>query len=121
MRFVRFNVWLWKWRDRDLDLVIYEKPIPFHSGQAASQLAFGLSSRVEEFCARFDIRCGCVQPNVLKKHATGHGNATKDAMVKLAQQVFGIQSADDNECDALWLLDYAKAKFLKSETIRRSA
>lgn len=119
-RFVRFTVWLYKWHERNLDLVVYEKPIPFHSGQAAAQLSYGLSSRVEEFCARYAIRCECVQPNVLKRHATGHGNATKEMMVKMAQ-VLKAGVSDDNECDALWLLDYAKVKFGKADTVRRSA
>jgi hypothetical protein len=119
MRFVRFTVWLYRWKERNLDLVIYEKPIPFHSGQAASQLAFGFSSRVEEFCARYDIRCECVQPNVLKKFATGNGRAEKANMIRFAQALKpGVE--DDNEADALWLLEYAKARFTNSQ-IERSA
>lgn len=111
-RFIRFNVWLYRWYERNVDLVVYEKPIPFHSGQAASQLAYGFSSRVEEFCARYDLRCECVQPNVLKKFATGNGAAKKENMIRFAQALKpGV--TDDNEADALWLLEYAKAKFAK--------
>jgi hypothetical protein len=118
-RFVRFTVWLYKWQKRNLDLVIYEKPIPFHSGQAASQLAFGFSSRVEEFCARYGIRCECVQPSILKKFATGNGAAKKENMIRFAQALKpGV--TDDNEADALWLLEYAKAKFMNNK-IERSA
>ncbi len=107
-RFIHFNVWLYKWSERDLDLVIYEKPIPFHSGQAAAQLAYGFSTRVEEFCARLRIRCESVQPNVLKKFATGNGRAEKAEMIRFAQALKkGV--TDDNEADALWLLEYAKS------------
>lgn len=114
-RLVRLTVWLYKWQHRNLDLVIYEKPIPFHSGQAASQLAYGFSSRVEEFCSRYDIRCECVQPNVLKKFATGNGRTEKANMIRFTQALkAGV--TDDNEADALWLLEYAKAYFLPKST-----
>lgn len=111
-RFIRFHHWLYKWAPMNLDLIVYEKPIPFHAGQAASAVAFGLSTRVEEFAARHMIRCECVPPTVLKKWATGQGNADKAMMVKMGKQVFKSDLVDDNECDALWLLDYAKAKLV---------
>lgn len=108
-RFIRFNHWLYKWRERGLDLVVYEKPIPFHSSQSASMVAFGLASRVEEFCARGNIRCEAVANTSIKKWA-GAGRSDKEAMVKAAQ-ILKPGVLDHNEADAIWLLDYAVAHF----------
>jgi hypothetical protein len=112
-RFVRFNVWLYGWKDLGLKLVVYEHP--HHRGGAATECAYGLSTRVEEFCSRHYIRCESVHTATLKKHATGHGHATKDMMVKMAQ-VLKPGVSDDNESDALWLLDYAKSHILRSDS-----
>ena len=47
----------------------------------------------------------------VKKHATGNGNAGKDAMKDAAVTRFKRVIEDDNECDALWILDFAKKEF----------
>ncbi len=47
-----------------------------------------------------------VEVKTLKKFATGNGNANKDMMVKAAFKKGWIPQ-DDNEADALWILEYA--------------
>jgi hypothetical protein len=107
-RFVRFSVWLYKWRDWNLDLVVYEQA--HHRGGAATECAIGLSTRVMEFCARYRIACRSVHSQALKKFATGNGRADKIEMIRAAQRLKpGV--SDDNEADALWLLEYALANF----------
>lgn len=109
-RYIRFNFWLYQWKDRKLDLLVYERPIPFHMSGASAEVAFGFSTRVEEFCSRHNIRRKLVTPSALKKFACGNGRARKPEMLRFAQALKpGI--VDDNECDALWLLHFAKAKF----------
>lgn len=51
--------------------------------------------------------------NVIKKHATNNGNASKRMMVDAAITKWGrpFEDTDDNEVDALWLLDLAKKEF----------
>lgn len=44
-----------------------------------------------------------VTPATLKKYATGKGNADKTAMAIAALKRFGLEFADDNQCDAAWL------------------
>ena len=44
-----------------------------------------------------------VAPAILKKYATGKGNANKTAMVLAAHKRLGYDGTDDNEADALWL------------------
>lgn len=49
-----------------------------------------------------------VSPTEVKKHATGKGNAGKPLMVAAAQAKWGNGITDDNEADALWILDFAQ-------------
>jgi Holliday junction resolvasome RuvABC endonuclease subunit len=49
-------------------------------------------------------------PREIKKHATGKGNANKDSMLAAARQR-GWHPADDNEADALWILDLARSEY----------
>lgn len=44
-----------------------------------------------------------VPPAVLKKYATGRGNADKTAMAVALQKRWGIELGDDNKVDAWWL------------------
>jgi len=48
----------------------------------------------------------------LKKFATGHGNADKQGMIAEARRRFKADLADDNEADALWILDWARREIL---------
>jgi len=41
----------------------------------------------------------------IKKHATGKGNASKPMMIEAAKNKLGYTGSDDNEADALWILD----------------
>lgn len=50
----------------------------------------------------------------IKRHATGRGNANKEAMMA-AIRALGHQPADDNEADALALLDFALARWQENE------
>jgi Holliday junction resolvasome RuvABC endonuclease subunit len=51
-----------------------------------------------------------VGPSVLKKFATGKGNASKaEMMARTAQDFPGVPFRDDNDSDALWLAEMAKA------------
>lgn len=44
-----------------------------------------------------------IGPSVLKKFATGKGNASKDAMILAAARRFPTFVGDNNQADALWL------------------
>lgn len=59
------------------------------------------------FCEDNGIEYRSYSPSDIKKHATSKGNANKDAMVAAARQRWP-HVTDDNEADALWLLDLAK-------------
>ena len=62
---------------------------------------------IKSWCEDNSIEYRGYSPSEIKKHATGKGNANKAAMKKAAIEKFG-RVEDDNEADALWLLDLAK-------------
>ena len=47
----------------------------------------------------------------MKKFATGKGNADKGQMIEACQEKLNIQTNDDNEADALWILEWAKENY----------
>ena len=50
-----------------------------------------------------------VNPRSLKKYATNWGKAQKWQMIRAARTILGAAPQDDNEADALWVLDYARS------------
>jgi hypothetical protein len=118
MRYYRFNTWLLEFVKSNLHVICFEQA--HHRGGAATEVAAGFSTRVLEFCARNRVEHFAVHSATLKKFATGHGNAKKPDMIAAAQKLKpGI--TDDNEADAIWLLEYARREILKEQKQRRSA
>jgi crossover junction endodeoxyribonuclease RuvC len=112
MRYLRFNRWLEEMASADPrpDVIVFEQA--HHRGGAATEVAAGFSTRVLEFCARHGIEHASVHTATLKKFATGKGNADKEAMLGAARERFKPNLADDNEADALWILEYASNEIL---------
>jgi Holliday junction resolvasome RuvABC endonuclease subunit len=54
----------------------------------------------------FKIPYRGVPVGTIKRHITGRGNADKDAVIA-AVRALGFDPVDDNEADALALLDWA--------------
>ena len=110
MRYLRFNRWLadlYMTRtalETTLDCVVYEQT--HNRGGAATEVAAGFATRVQEFCASRGIQHAAAHSATLKKFATGRGNADKAGMARAAK-LRGWTATDDNEIDARWLLDYA--------------
>ena len=119
MRFVRFVRWLQEMTllthsdsrgDETkavplVNLIAYEAP--HHRGGAATEIACGFSTRIHELCARYEIQHASVHTATLKKHATGFGKASKEAMKLNAFKVWGIDVKTDDEADALAVLAWA--------------
>ncbi len=109
MRYVRFNRWLGDIAPA-VALVVYEQT--HNRGGGATEVAAGFATRVQEFCARAGIEHTAIHSAVLKKFATGRGNAKKPDMIAAARERCGYLGADDDEADALLLLAYARAELL---------
>jgi Holliday junction resolvasome RuvABC endonuclease subunit len=111
MRFIRFRRWL----EEILALTrpglcVYEQA--HHRGGHATELLVGMATRLQEACAEKGMEYTAVHSATLKKASCGSGRADKSAMIAEARRRFpGREIADDNEADALMLLEYARAKF----------
>lgn len=88
-----------------VDVVAYEL-VRRHEGVKAAHVYGGLLALVEMQCESFGIPVRTVEVAHVKQHATGKGNVGKPAMVAAAQKR-GWMPIDDNEADALWILDWA--------------
>jgi len=106
MRFVRFKRWLsslvagGRWPA----LVAYEQT--HHRSSAATEVAAGFATLVQEFCAPNDIEHTAVRSATLKRWPPGKGDADKRVVLAaVAQRWKAVEG--DNEADAIALLHYA--------------
>lgn len=107
MRYVRFVDFLKKLPKPDR--VAYEE-VRRHKGIDAAHAYGGFQSALMSWCEAEEIPYEAYPVGVIKKHATGKGNANKEAMVQAARVKWrGIEVKDDNQADALWLLDLVRS------------
>ena len=97
-----------------VDLVVFEQVMHGGpNGQRPMIVQAELQGVMKLWCEEHVIEYKGYGPNVIKKHATGKGNAKKAMMVDAAcvrwKRVF--QDSDENEVDALWLLDLGMKEF----------
>ena len=79
-----------------------------HLGVDAAHAYGGYLSHVGSYCEEAGIPHTGIPVGTIKKHATGKGNANKDAMIAAASKAHPDQLiVDDNQADALMLLSYA--------------
>jgi len=107
--FLRFRSWLQELHERTdgLDLVLFEE-VRAHRGTAAAHLYGGFLAHLTAWCEERDVPYEGVPVGTIKRHVAGKGNASKDEVVA-AMRARGFEPADDNEADALALLDWARA------------
>lgn len=108
MRFLRFKRWLTeiKQTSNGIDAVYFEE-VRRHLGVDAAHAYGGFMAHLTAWCEHHHIPYQGIPVGTIKKHATGRGNASKDEMLAAARAL-GHSPADDNEADALALLDYAR-------------
>lgn len=97
-----------------VDLVAYEQS--FRRGGAATEVAGALVGLTQRACAMYGVEHVAVAVTTLKKFATGRGNADKSEMIVRAYSRWPDQfrlgePPDDNQCDGLWLLEYANVMY----------
>jgi len=110
LMFLRFR----KWLDTLIkvfppDLVGYEQA--HHRGGASTEMGVGLTTRIQEICAKHKIEPAPVHTTTLKKFATGKGNASKDEMVAAATKILMREPIDDNEADAVHVARHTAAEY----------
>lgn len=102
------NFWNELQRIGAVDDVYYEL-VMRHVGTHAAHVYGGFVAMLEHWCRSWHTRAipmHGIPVGTVKKHATGKGNAKKWEMVMAAKGKF-LKCAvkDDNEADALWVLD----------------
>lgn len=94
-----------------LNLLVFEAArhaAPKMQGALVVQSEF--QAVIKLWCEKRNLVYRGYSPSEVKKHATGKGNANKEAMVNAAKARWP-QVRDDNEADALWILDMAKKEY----------
>jgi crossover junction endodeoxyribonuclease RuvC len=83
------------------DIVVVEGPSFGSTGSSFHQLG-GLWWIITRLVQR-EHQMMVASPSVIKKYATGKGNADKDAMMLMTARRFPTFEGDNNAADALWL------------------
>ena len=114
MRLIRLGSKLKEVLDSEgIDLLAYEAAR--NQGpkmQGALVVQSELQATIKLFCEDSGIEYRGYSPSELKKHATGKGGSGKPAMLAAAQEMWpGKVFVDDNQVDALWLLDLAQSEY----------
>ena len=104
MRYVRFARWLDEMGGVGLGQIAFEE-VRRHAGTDAAHVYGGLMATLTSWAEVRGIPYQGVPVGTIKKHATGKGNAPKDAMIAAAV-ARGFSPKDDNEADALALLHW---------------
>lgn len=105
------NLWWWLTHAHalyGLTCVVQERPFTHKGFPGTNAVPFGLQMATQMWCEHKGLNWSAVPPATIKKHATGKGNARKEAMLETARVRWPELDVDDhNAADALWLLDYA--------------
>ena len=79
--------------------------------QGALTVQAELQSVIKVWCHDAHVQYRGYSPTEIKKHATGKGNAGKPAMLAAAERKWPtVEIVDDNQADAMWLLDLAQTE-----------
>lgn len=105
VKFLKFKQWLAEFDSIEIDRVYYEK-VMNHSSVYAAHAYGGFLALLIVWCERREIPYTGIGVGTIKKSWTGRGNASKREMIDEAVNR-GFDPADDNEADALALLDCA--------------
>ena len=107
MRFLRFKNWLTEVKNTAGGIdAVYLEEVRRHAGTSASQIYGGWLAILTAWCEHHSIPYQGVPVGTIKRHVTGKGNASKDAVIA-AVRARGFAPADDNEADAIALLLWA--------------
>jgi Holliday junction resolvasome RuvABC endonuclease subunit len=110
MRYLRFSDWLNDLSDHAGPFkTIWFEEVRSHKGVDAAHAYGGFLATLTQWAEKESIPYAGVSVGTIKKHATGQGNANKDAMIE-AVKARGFKPQDDNEADAIALLLWAVDK-----------
>ncbi len=110
MIWLRFRAWLQEINETSggVAVVVFEEVVA-HRGVAASHCYAGFLAHLTAWAEANRIPYQGVPAGTIKRHVTGKGNADKAAVIGAVRRL-GFAPADDNEADALALLNWAIAQ-----------
>lgn len=115
MRYLKFKQWLTELKNKygQFDEVHFEE-VRMHRGKGkngrvtfnvdAAHAYGGFVATLTAWCEHYQTPYAAMPVGKIKKHITGKGNANKQAVIK-AVKAKGFNPVDDNEADAIALLD----------------
>lgn len=107
MRYLRFKHWLTETKNVTGSIsAVYFEEVRRHAGVDAAHAYGGFLAHLTAWCEHHQIPYEGVPVGTIKRHATGKGNADKDAVIAVIKAK-GFAPEDDNEADALALLFWA--------------
>lgn len=110
MRLIRFRAKLCEIiASERINLIVYERPGGRHTGAIIVQSE--LQGQIKIICEDTHIDYRAYSSQEIKKFATGKGNCGKPLMIATAKEKLNYQGCNDNEADALWLLELAKSEY----------
>ena len=89
-----------------VDIIIFESAVSYGAHKSGIGFSFEVQAVIKLWCEDNGVEYRGYSPSEIKKHATGRGNANKKDMMEAATARWPAVK-DDNEADALWLLDLA--------------
>lgn len=112
MRLIRFRAKLSEViNNENINLIVFERPAGRHVGAVIVQSE--LQGQMKILCEDLLLEYRGYSSQEIKKFATGKGNANKEKMIQAAREKLGYVGNNDNEADALWLLELAKRDYLE--------
>jgi hypothetical protein len=107
MIYLRFRAWLQEVDETAGGVgVVYFEEVRFHAGVTAAHAYGGYLAHLTAWGEANKIPYRGVPVGTIKRHVTGKGNASKEEVIAGVRRL-GFDPADDNEADALALLDWA--------------
>jgi hypothetical protein len=107
MRYLRFTNWLGELERLSGPIAaIWFEEVRRHAGTDAAHVYGGLMATLTAWAELRGVPYEGVPVGTIKRHATGKGNANKDAMIAAAR-ARGFSPVDDNEADAIAILLWA--------------
>jgi Holliday junction resolvasome RuvABC endonuclease subunit len=112
MIWLRFRGWLQEVDQTSggVGVVVFEE-VRRHAGTSASHAYGGYLAHLTAWAEANKIPYQGVPVGTIKRHIAGKGNADKQAVIDAVRRL-GFAPADDNEADALALLQWAIAQGL---------
>lgn len=110
MSMLRFAAWLSELHASAGPLsVVYFEEVRAHKGTAAAHTYGAFLGQLSAWCEAHAVAYQGVSVATIKRHATGKGNAGKELVIS-AMRAKGFDPGDDNEADALAILQWALAQ-----------